>query len=564
VASSGSSSATTGSGGGACVPVITAKVHDSADGDVTPGTKGFRAVSMTLTASDCADVEVSRMDFQLGDLSNGDPTDPTPFCSAPCAAPSDWNFGNVKVMQHGVGNTVMGPEEFKTGTSSQPALASFFDPFTLPAGSTLELDIVLDVANPLKTDIVDQDFRLYFLGLGTTQPGTILEVDPQTGDPAFTVVGSKLKITLDPATPKSQIVVGGKDEWVPFSRYTVKNLTSEQQMVVTAGAALEAGSISSDVADFTDVALAMNGNVLFTQQATAGVMFLLDGAPFPIAANASVTLEVWGKMASVSSSATCPSGHGCARSGHTPAMRLEDLQLASDPAGIYQDGDPISPPAMVLRKSQPIVTKQALSSTTLANIDQDLITFQVAADAAGAIAFKEFHFGFAVSPGLTLTNFRLRRGATDIDSAAYATEIDQCDSMGSNCSDNGTSIIGGAFSQASLSVGFAPGQEETIAGSGNVYTLHATVSNVVPGNQVTVTVDADSSLADIATGYLAFDRPGVYLLLDARSNLIRDDSFTWSDLSEVPHSPGGNSSSSVDWTNSVLVLGLPLSQTLAL
>jgi hypothetical protein len=115
--------------------------------------------------------------------------------------------------------------------------------------------------------------------------------------------------------------------------------------------------------------------------------------------------------------------------------------------------------------------------------------------------------------------------------------------------------------------------EETISGSGNVYTLYATPAGSVAGN--TISVAPTRNLAGtVTTGYLVsgsiagtgLTNPGLAspgINLDTLNDGTADQpgSFVWSDLSEVPHSfaaPG----SSFDWTNDVYVEDLTQTQTL--
>lgn len=138
------SSSSSGTGGSVpCQPEVTVTVTDAANGNVVLGTTGFRTLSVTLAVSNCVGLEVNLMDFQLVSIV-GDSGDQTPFCADPCS-PGTWNFENVKVNSHVGGNTLMGPIEFKAMASNQPALAHFTDTFLLTAGSTVQVDIKLDV-----------------------------------------------------------------------------------------------------------------------------------------------------------------------------------------------------------------------------------------------------------------------------------------------------------------------------------------------------------------------------------------------------------------------------------
>jgi hypothetical protein len=119
----------------------------------------------------------------------------------------------------------------------------------------------------------------------------------------------------------------------------------------------------------------------------------------------------------------------------------------------------------------------------------------------------------------------------------------------------------------------AEGQEEIVIGSGNVYTLHATVSGSVSGQNVTLSFYRNTA-NPIVTGYLVRNVASAPLST-ASNNIYHIDTavnpsgaagsigtFVWSDNSEVQHSSANQTSR--DWTNDVYVQDLSQSQTLSL
>ena len=121
--------------------------------------------------------------------------------------------------------------------------------------------------------------------------------------------------------------------------------------------------------------------------------------------------------------------------------------------------------------------------------------------------------------------------------------------------------------------------EESISGSGNVYTLHATVSGAVSGQNVSVSFTRDST-SSIVTGYLMSNvgygnnlatsteifHIDTAVAPDATTygNVNATGTFMWSDNSEVPHSSAvGGSAGSRDWTNDVYIEDVSQSQTLS-
>lgn len=225
---------------------------------------------------------------------------------------------------------------------------------------------------------------------------------------------------------------------------------------------------------------------------------------------------------------------------------------------------------MVSRKSKPVVTRIALSSGTLANnIDQSLMKFQVAADSAGSISLKQVIFSLSKTSGVALSNLKISKAGTDMNAADYA--ISFASSTGSNVVDaeNGTIVTGSG--SGFLIVSFTG--EESISGSGNVYTLHGLASVTGSSQSVSVAFLRDTSNA-IVTGYLASnsgtgvipastDIYNIDTAAAAEGGADATGTFLWSDQSEVPHSSAVGTAGSRDWTNDVYVEQLSETQTLS-
>lgn len=133
----------------------------------------------------------------------------------------------------------------------------------------------------------------------------------------------------------------------------------------------------------------------------------------------------------------------------------------------------------------PTMTKMLLSSTLLTNIDLDLYKFQLASSSStSAVAIKQIMFKFSKTNQVSLSNFRLRRGPSDVSIADYAmTCVDVCSTNGLN-TDVKSSTIPSDVTSGILVLTLTNAEE--VVGSGNVYTLHATVSGSVPGSYVTI------------------------------------------------------------------------------
>ncbi|MFH1620597.1 MAG: hypothetical protein ABIB04_00755 [Patescibacteria group bacterium] len=396
------------------------------------------------------------------------------------------------------------------------------------------------------------------------------------------------------AHPASTIVVAGKDAWVPLAQYKATAQYEQIDLDRIAVYATPTSGLSADNADFALIAVAQDGAVkgsgVLSSGATGTKDIDLSGNKVMVAKGGTATFQLWAKLSSVQASSSVNGvTTGVARSGHAPALGLNsslvtgewdanyagklNVRAIGNASGerVYAATGAAHGNSMVLRKTLPIVTKQSLSSTTLTNTSQqDLIKFQVAADANGSIAFKQVIFNLSKS-GVSLSNFRLRRGTTDVPDADV--NIVFASSTGLNVVDAETGTLAETTQDSGkLIVSFTG--EETMSGAGNVYTLYAGVSGAGSGDNVTVSFYRAPSTA-IVTGYLVNSVADTGLTLPASASIYHIDtgvgvtgaygasgSFLWSDNSEVPHSSAVGSSR--DWTNDVYVQDVSQSQTISL
>jgi hypothetical protein len=454
--------------------------------------------------------------------------------------------------------------------------------FSSTASTTSPFDkIAVGVATANDIQAQDQDAN-------TVNPALDAAVTNQSSGAAPAVVQTILNsgnITVQAdAHPSSNIVIAGKDAWVPFAQYKAtaqyENITIDRIAVIASSTAGTTG----DNADFAMVAIASGGAVKGSDTISAGATGTKDidlsTNTINVPKDGSVQFQIWAKVSPIQASSTVSGATtGVSRSGHAPAAGLNSnivtgewdanyagmLNIRSTGAAsgerVYAATGAAHGNMQVLRKTVPIVTKQSLSSTTLADVDQDLVKFQVAADSAGSIAMKQVVFQFSKTAGVGLTNFRMRRGASDLDVNIYAVT----DDTGVNLKTTPTAADTGYIVFA-----MKEGQEESISGSGNVYTLHATVSGASAGKSVTVSFYRDVT-NPIVTGYLSnsnaltplpssadiYNIDTAVAASGAPSNL---GTFLWSDNSEVPHA--SQNQTSRDWTNDVYVQDLSQQQTL--
>ncbi|MEK7655956.1 MAG: hypothetical protein AAB386_04755 [Patescibacteria group bacterium] len=431
-------------------------------------------------------------------------------------------------------------------------------------------------------------------------------VDDQSDSAApsvkMTVRNSGVVTYSTDSNPSATIVVAGKDVWVPFASYKATAQYEEMEvdrMTVFASGTAAGTTHNADSSAFTTVAVASNGAVkasdILSSGGTSTKDIDLSANKIIVPKDGSVTFQLWAKISNIqSSSSVSGATTGVHRSGMSPTLGLRNniqtgewdsnyasmanIRTTGKSSGerIYAAATNLTHGnAFVTRKTKPVVTKQSLSSTTLANTDQDLIKFQVAADAQGSIALKQVMFTISKTSALTLSSFRVRKGSTEMSTSDFAVNY-------SSTTGDETDVESGSMATTQNSgyifVSFT--NEESISGSGNVYTLHATVSGAVSGQNVSVSFTRDST-SSIVTGYLMSNvgygnnlatsteifHIDTAVAPDATTygNVNATGTFMWSDNSEVPHSSAvGGSAGSRDWTNDVYIEDVSQSQTLSL
>ncbi len=185
--------------------------------------------------------------------------------------------------------------------------------------------------------------------------------------------------------------------------------------------------------------------------------------------------------------------------------------------------------------------------------DTELYKFQVTTDAGGTVALKQIGFTVTTSSAVTLSNFKLFKGSTQMTNGS---QVQILNTLGADLSTSG------APGNGVIIVRFTT--EEVVSGSGTVYTLRATPT--YSGSSATITTAFTRSAAS-DTGYLAAEATVAQIGLDTSSNgpdgLVNTNSaFLWSDNSEVPHSFTTSTVGSRDWATDFYLEDMTQSQTL--
>ncbi len=456
--------------------------------------------------------------------------------------------------------------------------------FTSTAASSAPYDKVeVGVANAAAITAQDDDANTITPSVSTALTTTQLGATPSV----YTTILSKGTITVAAdAHPSTSIVVSGKDVWVPFARYKATAQYEDMQIDRITVSSTSGG----DNADFTAIAIATGGAVKSSNVLSSGAIGSVDidltGNEFTVLKDSSTNFELWAKLSNVSpSSSVNGATTNVARSGHAPGVGIRDnLQTGewdtnyasmlnmrttgiSSGERVYAARGAAAGNVQVLRKTKPVVTKQNLTNTVLSAGELELYRVQVGADSAGSVALKQMSFSISKSANVGLSSFRLYRGSTLIPTSEY-TIVN---------STSGTDIKGTQLeTQAGVSafkalVAFTG--EDSISGSGNIYSLRATVSYTGTGNNVTTSFYRDPT-APVITGYLANRAKGIYSVTSTSifnidilaagggyaTNLYLG-TFVWADNSEVPHSSAVQVSR--DWTNDVNVEDLSSSASLS-
>lgn len=385
------------------------------------------------------------------------------------------------------------------------------------------------------------------------------------------------------AHPSTSIVVAGKDVWVPFARY--KATAQYEDMVIDRVAV--SSTAGGDNADFVQVALASGGVVKGASTLPSGPFGVVDipltgTDTITVPKDGSVIFEVWAKLSATQASSTVSGATtGVCRSGNAPALGLlSNLQTGEWNANyatklnvrstgnasgerVYAATGATVGNAQILRKTKPVVTKQNLTNTVLSSGELELYRVQVGADSAGSVALKQMSYQISKSANVSVGSFRLYRGSTPVPSTEYKVV------SATSGADLYTGTVPAGVGSFIAIVSFTG--EDSINGSGNIYSLRAQVSYTGTGNNVTTSFYRDGTMP-VVTGYLANGAVGAYANNAGIFNIDTSvtggvaptniGTFVWSDNSEVPHY-SGISPLSRDWTNDVYVEDLAQSATLS-
>lgn len=187
-------------------------------------------------------------------------------------------------------------------------------------------------------------------------------------------------------------------------------------------------------------------------------------------------------------------------------------------------------------KTKPTVTKVSLSG--MANGEQDLYKFTVAADSKGDVGFYKASFNISTTSA-TVTNFKIYEidGSSETDLSSNVLTTTEVQTSGSGGT-GGTVVLNALFDTDSTGIA-AGGEMRTIgAGSSKTYALRGNVTNWGTNSSIQVQMLGENST--------------VTMQVASTVDNDADDNFIWSDLFLGYTST--TATAAVEWTNGYKIL----------
>jgi hypothetical protein len=504
------------------------------------------------------------------------------------------------------GDTQVG--DAKVPSSGVATISNF--QLLIPKGTTKTLVAKATVASTISTTTSTDDFAI---GIASTDDVTAQDQDANTVTPSLSgdlianaaatgqVVIQKVRnsgtITIQgDSQPQSTIFVGGGSAWKVMARYKATAQYEDGKIDRVAVLHPDDSGVNGD---FSMVAIASAGDTtnrtdVLNAGTTSTKDINLSVNPIMVPKGQSVSFEIWAKMATPVSSSTATANSP--RTGDAPALGVAtdtqsgewtssydnqiNVRTTGQASGEYlysTSTNGLVGNTMVLRKGKPVVTKLTPSSLTLTSgSPAELYKFQIAPDADGAnIAWKQIIFTVATSAAtgqVSLSSFELYKGSTKLSTTAGSEEVfirrqaDGADLTGSTALAGSTQVIVRLVN------------EESVTGSGTVYTLRATPSFTGTGTSISTSILASTA---VTTGYIVdggggtpaptyvgslYVDPSTAPATSASSSAgvtFLPGNFLWSDNTDIPHSSAsGTLLGSRDWTNGTYVSDISQTQSL--
>lgn len=462
--------------------------------------------------------------------------------------------GTTDNVQLNNGSNVVSPAS-AAGTTDQSVI-TLDKPLYIPKGSSKTLVLKANISSAAQgTSVlygITAASATYITAIGkdTTTAPTV-SGSTITGQTMQLATSGQYSIALDSSRPQGSLLVSGS------TGVTVNKLrftgTTEPIAITKLRLMLTNYSASTSDQDVVKVyAYDDTGKLLSDGYFTGGVANLtiptaVAGSynPFIIAKDDEKVMTIKVDLATITTSASI------ARAGHSITV---DYDLNTDTTlnqGIAQqsgvtvasfsaDTDNTANVSYMFR-SAPTVTKQAVSTTLLANgSGVALYRFKVAADPKGDVDLYKFTFEVSTTSGTTgttnVSNLTLVDVTESSEVTLYASTV--------------APTVGAAYDvvlMASPGVPNGTATPRTVsAGTYRIFELRANVTGASTGSSVVSQLDGDAAIVSMPAA--SFMRTTTQVDADGSND------FIWSDKSASGHGTG-----TADWTNGFLVAGLPSS-----
>ncbi|MDD4994906.1 MAG: hypothetical protein PHW53_00295 [Patescibacteria group bacterium] len=466
------------------------------------------------------------------------------------------------------GTTQLGTAESPDATAGTATFDGLS--YSIPAGETKTLVVkaILDsvatsggtddtfwVGIALETDISAEDADANSV---TATDGDVTWSNPINNGPTIfqTVKNSGTLTIAAESNPSTDIVIAGKDAWTTFAQ---AKITSQYENISVDKIRLQrySGGANSDfkyLAIQKDGVIVSSGTDVFPGSATATDITL--STPITVPADGSVTFQVVGKLNAIDAGAT---------SGNNPKLAVEYNVTTGEWDANYTNsynvkgtgamsGERVYAAAsavlagnpMVIRKTKLTFAKQALASSSLANGTIELYKTKVTADSAGDAGVAKLTFEFTKSGAFTVDTLKWFQDGTDISDLVTITD------------NLGNTVEGATDASGTIFISYTSGTEQSISGSGHIFTLKGTVGGAGSSESLNVTIKTGSST--IYTYHLNAAAVGTVRgpNLDATGVVGGEVAayLVWSDKAAIPHNAQLDTLSTGDWTDEYLVKDL--------
>jgi len=462
------------------------------------------------------------------------------------------------------GSKVAGPVSVNTsGVATFNNLSISIDP-----GETKKIEIYADISSTAGDNTTPYE---YWLGINAATDITVengdgnsftataadgtWDADETNATPTVEIyvrASGTISVAKDPATPDNALVIAGATD----STVAKFKFTTQYEAFTINKLRLKIDSDNDGAADSNSDnnidSIKIEANGVSATGYVSGGQIDFSNLGITAAKDDTTTITVKINYKSISGGAT---------SGEKVEVLFEaddNFEAVGDGSGVTitdAGTDVTDAGIMVVRKSKPVVTLDALPSTTLADGTMTIAKFTVTAD-TDDIAIKKLSFDLTLSDADAGASSNLAIASPAIyDASNPSTAISATFGDGAG----GTDYEG----QGAILLEFT-NEEQIGTGSSKTYELRATISGSAQYDSVLCKLmsprSTEDEITEVRTAYLD-DNANELVILDSAQDGTGTEyaaSMIWSDVSAASHSDNDSGTGSGDWTN-VYLVNLPTS-----